>query len=421
MNSSRLSRRTFLRGTGISIALPFLEAMIPAFAKEAAVAASVPRRFVAINIPLGFLGEKFFPTGAGKDYQLSPYLEPAGALKDHFTVFSGVSHPGVDGGHETQKSFLTAAHHPASRTFKNTISVDQIVANIIGDQTRFASLTMGEHGLSQSANGVSIPRLGQPSTVFRKLFLSGTPQEIAAQEADLRDGHSIMDVVREDAKSLERHATTADKEKLDQYFTAVRETEERLKKTEMWSKTPKPKVDAPNPGPIVAEDLVKGYRSFFDVMALAIQTDSTRVMTLGGSAIGTVPKIDGVKEGYHTLSHHGKNPERLKQLEIVERATLAAFFGFIGKLQEMKEGDSNLLERTQVFLGSNLGNASGHTTTNLPSLLAGGGFKHGSHLAFDTKDNYPLSNLFVSMMQRMGIAQESFGGFSGTMRGLEMS
>jgi hypothetical protein len=332
-----------------------------------------------------------------------------------------VSHPGVDGGHETQKSFLTAAHHPASRTFRNTIAADQIIANLIGDQTRFASLTMGEHGLSLYANGVSILRLGQPSAVFRKLFLTGKPQEIEAQESDLRDGHSIMDVVREDAKSLERHATAAEKEKLDQYFTAVREMEERLKKAEMWSRTPKPKVDVPNPGPIVAEDLVKGYRSFFDVMALAIQTDSTRVMTLGGSAIGTVPKIDGVKERYHTLSHHGKNPESLKQLEIVERATLAAFFRFLGKLREMREGESTLLDRPQVFLGSNLGNASGHTTTNLPALLAGGGFKHGSHLAFERKDNYPLSNLFVSMMQRMGIARETFGGFSGTVRGLEMS
>jgi Protein of unknown function (DUF1552). len=224
----------------------------------------------------------------------------------------------------------------------------------------------------------------------------------------------------EDAKTIGRHASPADKEKLDQYFTAVRETEERIAKSENWSKTPKPKVDAKPPGKFVAEDLVDAYRSYFDVMRLAIQTDSTRVMTLGGTAIGTVPKIDGVAQGYHTLSHHGKDPERLHQLEIVERETMKTFFNFLADLQQSKEGNATLLDRTQIFMGSNLGNASGHSTTNLPAMLAGGGFKHGQHLAFDTKDNYPLSNLFVSMIQRMGIRNDAFGEFSGTMRGLEM-
>lgn len=418
---NRLTRRTFLRGTGICLALPFLEAMLPASARAAAAAAStVPRRFVAINIPLGFLPENFFPQDSGAGYKLSPYLKIGESMRDHFTVFSGVSHPGVDGGHETQKSFLTAARHPAARSFKNTVSVDQVIAKVIGDQTRFASLTMGEHSLSTSMNGVVIPREGAPGTAFKKLFMTGTPKEIAEQEQDLRDGHSVMDAVMEDAKTIGRHASTADKEKLDQYFTAVRETEERIAKSENWSKTPKPKIEAKPPGKFVAEDLVDAYRSYFDVMRLAIQTDSTRVMTLGGTAIGTVPKIDGVAQGYHTLSHHGKDPERLHQLEIVERETMKTFFNFLNDLQQSKEGNATLLDRTQIFMGSNLGNASGHSTNNLPAMLAGGGFKHGQHLAFDTKSNYPLSNLFVSMIQRMGISNDTFGEFSGTMRGLEM-
>ena len=421
MNHARLSRRTFLRGSGICLALPFLEAMLPATARAEAAVSAVPRRFVAINIPLGFLPEKFFPQQAGAGYELSPYLKIGEALRDHFTVFSGVSHPGVDGGHETQKSFLTAAPHPAARSFRNTISVDQVIAKTIGDKTRFASMTLGEHSLSNSENGVNIPREGMPGNAFRKLFMTGTPKEIAEQEADLKDGHSVMDVVMEDAKSIGRHASAADKEKLDQYFTAVRETEQRIAKAENWSKTPKPQVDAKPPAKFVAEDVVACYQSYFDVMRLAIQTDSTRVMTLGGTAIGTVPKIDGVAQGYHTLSHHGKDPERLKQLELVERATMKTFFNFLDELKNSGEGDSNLLDRTQVFFGSNLGNASGHSTTNLPALLAGGGFKHGQHLAFDVKDNYPLSNLFVSMIQRMGIQGDAFGGFSGTMRGLEMA
>jgi len=421
MNHTRLSRRTFLRGTGITMALPFLEAMIPSLSKAESGIAGIPRRFVAINIPLGFLPEKFFPTQPGLNYQFSPYLQPAEALRQHFTVFSGVSHPGVDGGHETQKSFLTAAPHPASRSFQNSVSVDQVIARAIGDRTRFASLTLGEHSLSKSANGVGIPMESQPANVFKKLFLTGTPKEIAAQEEDLRDGHSIMDVVMEDAKTIERHASAADRDKLDQYFTAVRETEQRLTKTETWNKTPKPKVEAPVPGQFPDEDVVACYRSNFDVMRLAIQTDSTRVITLGGTAIGTVPKIDGVLQGYHTLSHHGKNPERLQQLELVERATMKTFFDFLTALKQTTEADSNLLDRTQVFFGSNLGNASGHSTTNLPLLLAGGGFKHGQHLAFDTQDNYPLSNLFITIMQRMGVEKDTFGGFSGNMRGLEMA
>lgn len=420
MKSHRLSRRTFLRGTGISLALPFLEAMMPLSARAAA-ATSIPRRFVAINIPLGFLSENFFPENSGADYGMSPYLKIGETLRDQFTVFSGVSHPGVDGGHETQKSFLTAAPHPSARSFKNSVSVDQVIAKTVGAQTRFSSITLGDHSLAVSENGVVVPRIGMPGIAYRRLFMSGTPQEIAAREADLRDGRSVMDLVMEDAKTIERHASNADREKLEQYFTAVRETEQRLEKAGAWEKTPKPAVDEKPPGKFDAEDVVAAYRSYFDVMRLAIQTDSTRVLTLGGTAIGTVPKIAGVAQGYHTLSHHGKNPDRLKQLEIVERATISVFFDFLNRLQDFKEGDSNLLERTQVLLGSNLGNASGHQTNNLPLVLAGGGYKHGQHLSFDTKSNYPLSNLFVTMMQRAGVAKENFGGFSGGMRGLEMA
>ena len=419
MKQARLSRRTFLRGTGISLALPFLEAMVPLSARAAA-AQAIPRRFIAINIPLGFLSENFFPEKTGTGHDLSPYLNIGGTLRDQFTVFSGVSHPGVDGGHETQKSFLTAAPHPAARSFKNSVSVDQVIAKAIGAETRFSSITLGEHSLAVSENGVVVPRIGMPGTAFRRLFMSGTPQEIASREADLRDGRSVMDLVMEDAKTIERHASAADREKLDQYFTAVRETEQRLEKAGAWEKTPKPQVEEKPPGKFEAEDVVASYRSYFDVMRLAIQTDSTRVLTLGGTAIGTVPKIEGVAQGYHTLSHHGKNPDRLKQLEIVERATMGVFFDFLNRLKDFREGDSNLLERTQVLLGSNLGNASGHQTNNLPLLLAGGGYKHGQHLGFDTKNNYPLSNLFVTIMQRAGVQKDSFGGFSGTMRGLEM-
>jgi hypothetical protein len=415
-----LSRRTLLRGAGVSLALPFLEAMIPG-TRAAAAAATSPRRMVAINIPLGFLGEKFFPTGIGAGYELSEYLKPGEALRSDFTVFSGVSHPDVDGGHSAEKSFLTAAAHPGSRSFKNSISLDQYVAKHIGDKTRFASLTLGDHSLSWTANGVPIPVEQSPAKAFAKLFLTGTPQEIATQEQELDQGRSIMDTVLEDAKSMEGKVSAADRDKLDQFFTAVRETEQRLSKAQAWSQTPKPKVNAAQPAKIDGTDLVGTFKANFDVIRLALETDSTRVIALGGTGYGLVPTIKGVTQAYHALSHHGKNPEMMGQLALIERATIEAFWAFLGSLKQSADGGSSLLDNTQVLLGSNLGNASGHLTTNLPVILAGGGFKHGQHLAFDLKNNYPLPNLFVSMLQRLGIESSAFASSTGTMRGLEMA
>ena len=422
MTMNHISRRAFLRGAGVCLALPLLEAMLPSRSKGAGTAAvTSPRRLVAINIPLGFMPEKFFPAQAGAGYAMSEYLAPAASLRGDFTVFSGVSHPGVDGGHSAEKSFLTAAHSPGARTFRNTISLDQFIARQCGDKTRFASLTLGDHSLSWSANGVAIPAEPSPAKTFARLFLSGTVQEIAAQERELQDGRSIMDTVLDDAKSMERSVSAADRAKLDQFFTAVRETEQRLVKTEAWSHTPKPKVAAKQPGPLNAADLVGTFRAQFDVIRLALETDSTRVVTLGGTGYGIVPLIKGVELGYHGLSHHGKNPDMMRQLELIERATLQAFVDFLTSLKQSTSGGASLLDQTQILLGSNLGNASGHLTTNLPVILAGGGFKHGQHLAFDQRNNYPLPNLFVSMLQRMGIETDNFASSTGTMRGLEMA
>ena len=417
---NRLSRRTFLRGAGVCLALPLLEAMLPARIRAARTAnVASPRRFVAVNIPLGFIPEKFFPTETGFNYALSEYLRPGEALRNDFTIFSGTSHPGVDGGHSAEKSFLTAAPSPGARTFKNTISLDQFMAKSIGDSTRFASLTLGEP-LSWSANGVAIPSERSPAKSFARLFLAGSAKEVAAQERDLEDGRSIMDTVLDDARAMERSVSAADRSKLDQFFTSVRETEQRLVKAQAWSTTPKPTVKAQPPGAIKDADIPALFQAQFDVIRLAFETDSTRIATFSGSGFGLVPLITGVELGYHGLSHHGKNPDMMRQLEIVDRSTLQVFFDFLTSLKASADGDGNLLDHTQVFLGSNLGNANAHTTTNLPVILAGGGFKHGQHLTFDAKNNYPLPNLFVSMLQRMGIEADKFGSSTGTMKGLEM-
>jgi hypothetical protein len=416
-----IPRRTFLRGAGVCLALPLLDAMMPSRASAATAVVASPRRFVAINVPLGFIPTNFFPEQAGANYALSPYLKLAEPLRKDFTLLSGVSHPGVDGGHSAAKSILTAAPHPGSRTFKNTISLDQYIAQRMGDKTRFASLTLGDFSLSWSANGVSIPTERYPAKSFARLFLTGSAKEVAAQKRELEDGRSIMDTVLDDAKAMENKVSTADKRKLDQFFTAVRETEQRLVKTEAWSNTPKPKVAAKPPGNFDDADMIGYLRAHFDVIRLALETDSTRVVALSGFDFGTVPKIKGVELGYHTLSHHGMNPDMMRQLGIIERATMSAYVDFLTSLKNSADGDSNLLDRTQVFLGSNLGSASGHLTTNLPAILAGGGYRHGQHLAFDPINNYPLANLFVSMLQRMGLETSAFASGTGTVRGLEMT
>jgi hypothetical protein len=194
-----------------------------------------------------------------------------------------------------------------------------------------------------------------------------------------------------------------------------------LAKNESWSATPKPKVNAQAPGNISSTDLVGTFRAHFDVIRLALETDSTRVITLGGTGYGLVPTIQGVEQAYHSLSHHGKNPDLLRQLELVERATMEAFFTFLTSLKNSTEDGSNLLDRTCVLFGSNLGNASAHSTTNLPVILAGGGFQHGQHLTFDERDNYPLPNLFVSILQRLGVEASAFASSTGTMKGLELA
>ncbi len=418
-----IPRRTFLRGVGVALSLPLLEAMTPALASAAGSTTrpASPRRFVAINIPLGFIPTNFFPESAGADYAPSPYLQLAEPLRKDFTVISGASHPNVDGGHSAEKSFLTAAPHPGSRTFQNTISLDQYMAQRVGDATRFASLTLGDRSLSWSANGVAIPNERYPAQTFAKLFLTGSPKEVAAQQRELDDGHSIMDTVLEDAKSMQPNISAVDRRKLDQFFTAVRETEQRLVKTKAWTNTPKPTVDARQPGKFEDADMIGYLRAHFDVMRLALETDSTRVIALNGFDFGTVPRIKGVDLGYHTLSHHGMNPAMMKQLEVIERATLSAIVDFLTSLKSSQDATANLLDRTQVFIGSNLGSASGHLTTNLPVILAGGGYRHGKHIAFDKINNYPLPNLFVTMLQRMGLESANFASSTGTLTGLEMS
>jgi hypothetical protein len=431
-----LSRRKFLRGTGILLSLPLLEAMKPAFATVVKPAADMtpggkPRRMFGICNNLGLLPEHFFPKESGREYALSPYLE---ALKNHrndFTVFSGVWHPDVDGGHPADNCFLTAAPHPGSGGFRNTISLDQYIGERIGHLTRFPSLTLGVNvqqglrSLSWTASGVLIPCEEKAADVFTRMFLQGTKAETDAQVRKLETGQSILDAVAGQAKELQRTVGARDRERLDQYFTSVRELEQRMKMSREWERKPKPKVTAPVPlDPASPKAYMEKVKLMYDMARLAFETDSTRSISLLLDSVNS-PAIEfgdvKTSDGYHNLSHHGRSKEKLAQLKTIDEWHMKLLAELFTDLKAVREDGETLLDRTMIVYGSNLGNANTHVTTNMPVIFAGGGFKHGQHLAFDTVHNYPLPNLFVSMLQRMGLETDRFASSTGTMRGLDMA
>ncbi|WP_394795281.1 DUF1552 domain-containing protein [Armatimonas sp.] len=426
-----LSRRHLLRGTGILLGLPLLEAMQPAFARAAAPVP--PRRFLGICNNLGLLPEKFFPdaTQTGRGYALSPYLEHLKDYRDEFTVLSGVWHPDVDGGHPADNCFLTAAPHPGSGGFRNTISLDQFIAERLGHLTRFPSLTLGVNvqqgarSLSWTGGGVLIPCEEKPSQVFKKLFLRGSDEEIKEQMRRLALGQSIMDSIAEQTRGLQQGIGARDKERLDQYLTGVRDLEKRLAMAAEWETKPKPVVkEKPPLDPADPREYMDKVRLLYDMARLAFETDSTRAITLMLDSVNS-PAIQvagqAISDGYHNLSHHGKTPAKLAQLERIDREHMKLLHQLFGDLKARKEDGESLLDRTMILYGSNLGNANTHVTTNLPVLFAGGGFKHGQHLGFDRERNYPLPNLFVNVLQRFGLEADRFATSTGTLRGLEVA
>src|SRR5881628_646063 len=432
-----LSRRKFLRSAGILLSLPMLDAMTPAFAAVAkriaagATPGGKPRRFFGICNNLGLLPEHFFPKESGRDYELSPYLQVLKEHRDDFTVFSGVSHPDVDGGHPADNCFLTAAPHPGSGGFRNSISLDQYIAERIGHLTRFPSLTLGVNvqqgirSLSWTGSGVLIPCEEKAAEVFSRMFLQGTKSETETQVRKLETGRSILDAVAGQAKDLQRTVGPRDRDRLDQYFTSVRELEQRMAMSREWERKPKPKVSAPVPlDPASPKAYMEKVRLMYDMARLAFETDSTRSISLLLDSVNS-PAIDiedvKITDGYHNLSHHGKSAQKLAQLKAIDLWHMKLLAELFSQLKHVREEGEPLLDRTMIVYGSNLGNANTHVTTNMPMIFAGGGFKHGQHLAFDTAHNYPLPNLFVTMLQRMGLETDKFASSTGTMRGLEMA
>jgi hypothetical protein len=417
-------RRTFLKAAGVTLALPMLESL-PGL-KAAGKAPEAPRRMVCIGNEFGMYPGAFWPEGFGADYELTPLLKPLENHRRDFTLFSHLDH-GVKGGHFAVHTFLTGVKSSEAKAMPDGgISLDQRAAEHVGSQTRFPSLTIGSedglHGgcmMSWTRTGTRIPPIPGPRELFRALFVEeDASAKRQATDRILLQG-SILDAVQNDAKSLKRRLNKTDADKLEEYFASVRDVEHKLDLDKHWQNVPKPKTDFPEPD---NRGLAQDLPAIYDLVALALQTDSTRVATLeiGGSFAASDL---GISKGYHSLSHHGHLKENLDPLVEIETYQMQQFARFLEKLKSLKdpETDGSLLDQTMVLLGSGMGNANSHTNTDLPLLLAGGGFKHGEHKEFpkDANRRVPLCNLYLSMLEQFGVETDRFSTATGTLTGLE--
>jgi len=421
-------RRTFLRGTGAAIALPFLESFTSPMARAAVKAPGADKmRMVCVGYNYGLNPERFFPETAGKNYVLPRYLKSYGDLQDRFTVFSNLDHPGVKGGHKAVHAFLSGvlANDSKDRPGRN-VSVDQMAADFVGSDTRYASLQLDIGGadsvkswtrLSWTQNGVPAPPITNLQQVFDGLFQETSESQKQRLARSYKLNSSILDVVMEDAALLKKRLNPSDLDKLDEYFTSIREVEKRLNMSEEWLHAAKPVVDyrLPDPMPI---QFVEKVPLYYDLMKLALQTDSTRVISFAVSEWDGPSGLDGVDQGYHTLTHHGRDETRLLQLGKVEDFLMKSQGDFIRSLDSVKvEGGKSLLDNTMVLSGAGMGNASSHSNVKLPLMLAGGGFSHGEHKMYpgDDHEKTPACNLYLSMLQKFGLEIDQFGTSSGTL------
>ena len=422
-----IDRRTILRGAGGSmLALPYLNAM--AHSAEVGVA---PMRMACVGLNFGFVPDLFFPDKGGRDYELTERLQPLKALRDDFTVFSGLDH-GVNakGGHGGVHAFLSGVLSKNSSGMPEAnISIDQKAAQLVGAETRYPSLQMASGNdpnnmISWSAAGVAIPPIANVETIFNLLFQKADPTRRSKTQKELAARSSILDLVKTDAEYLKRKVGVDDRRKLERYFGSVRAVEKRLTQSSQWLDEPKPEVDYRLPDGANRMNFIDRVPLYYDLMSLALQTDSTRVITLALADIGANYGGFDISRGYHQLTHHGKVPEYITELSVIEQFHMQQFARFLTQLQSVEEPNGKtLLENTMVLFGSGMGNASSHSNKNLPLLLAGGGFRHGEHKSYfrDTahKQASPAGKLFVSMLQRFGVEVDRFGTVTGTLGGLE--
>ena len=410
-----LSRRRVLQGTGIALALPLMDSQL--IRAEEKLDAN-PRRLVCIGNHLGYYPGNFFPKDAGLDYQISPTLQAVQRHRDDFTVFSNLD-DGMTGGHNGVKAFLSGIRKDESSGFPDkNMTIDQVAAEHVGAATRFPSITAGlDNGtdLCWTRSGVRIPPVNNPARLFEALFVQSDAASIGKERTRLTDRASVLDALRESAGKLERQLSAADRQKLDQYLTSVRAVEKQLQMSRAWLDKPKPTSPI---DPVVDQERmhIEEIPLFYDLLTLALQTDSTRVATF---EIPMGFRTSELEVGsYHGLSHHSKSEERLGQLQIVEVYLMKQFAHFIDQMKE-----AQVFDHTAVVLGSGMGNGSSHSNRNLPVILAGGGMNHRGHMVCPVEDHkrVPLSNLWLSTLQWFGVEADRFGKSTGTFSPMNLA
>lgn len=420
----RMNRRRFiLRSLGASMALPFLpslraDSLVNSGLTTAKGAGVGARRFVAIGNLLGFQTKQLFPTTTGAEYEKTTLLEPLWENRQLMTLYRGLDH-GVRGGHFAVHSFLSGVlHSEAQNRPGGNVTIDQYLADEIGFETRFPSLTVGSEGgihggcqIAWTKSGVRVPPVTNPSQLFEKLFVSDSKERQAQRVQENQVQSSILDSVMNEANRLSKRVNQEDKDKLDEYLTSVRDVEKRLALRQRWTTQTKPKAPFEKPA---NHNAVEDLPILYELIALALQTDSTRIATLeiGGDFM---PQHLGIKKDYHGLSHHGNDPEAIASLITLETYQIQHFSKFIARLSKMNDGDRTLLDSTAVLFGSGMGDANIHKNTDLPIILAGGGYKHGEFrkVPGEGLKKVRLCNLFVDLAQKMGVEIDAFGNSNG--------
>ena len=425
VNLRTLSRRTFLRAGAVSLGLPLLDAMLPSVhgaASRAQAEALQPRRMVLLNHPLGTFYPYLIPEKAGPDHESTRYLKLLEGLRGHYTLISGISHLEYPNAHHTEAAIFTGVEPKGikrSDDVHNSISLDQFAMKQVGAQTRYPHLVLNSSNwpISWNDRGIATACERSQTTVFRNLFVNGTEAQVAREIRRIETGGSILDGVSGQLKSLGRAVGGADRDRLSLMADCIRDAEGYLARQKEWAARPKPVVSAELKEFERAEHWVAAQAQWFRLIQLALQTDSTRVVVFGMGEQGQAGQPD-LLIGHHDASHHGKDPAKIEQLGRYEEKEYRNFAGFLEALRGSLEGEQTLLDLTQVLFASNLGDAAKHSSGNLPVILAGGDYKHAGHLAFDREKNRPLSNLFVRMLQKMGIEADRFGSSTGVLSDL---
>ena len=435
LTAKSLPRRTVLRGMGATMALPFLDAMIPAFSPQARAAAKPVHRFQAFYVPNGMAMEYWSPKGEGAALELSPILEPLAPYRSQMTVLSGIKanwnyiHAGASG------SFLTGTARGGRNEVEiiADVSMDQLLARHFSKETQVASLELAmdapanagactgnlscvyTHTLSWRSATQPLPMEWNPRAVFEKLFGDSGSTERSAREARLRQHKSILDSVTGRLADLKKELGPKDQVKVEEYTEAIRDVERRIHKAEEQSGVPLPAMEQPQGAPPIFEDHLA---LMLDLQLLAFQSDLTRVISfmLGKEqSARPYPQI-GVPEAHHPLSHHNNIPELIAQMSKINRYHTQLFSQYLAKLRATQDGDGSLLDHVTILYGSGISNSTRHSGDNLPLLLVGGGagrLKGGRHLTYSDKP--PMANLLVTLMDKMGMPVERLGGSTGRL------